>query len=123
MKDYKVNIPNVKNSQHMISDEMHAGDNAADRERIVSRITESEQTGELDETPERDTEKIDNRAEIEAFSSEDCKDFAKAFAKWCGKETNIYGQPTNRKHLLHQVRPFYGRMSDEDRLDMERKKK
>ena len=117
MKDYNVNIPNVKNSQHMISDEMHAGDNAADRERIASRITESEQTGEQEKTPDRDTEKIDNRAEIEAFSTEDCKDFAKAFAKWCGKETNIYGQPTNRKHLLGRVSPFYGRQDNEEKSE------
>lgn len=117
MKDYKVNIPNVKNSQHMISDEIQAGDNASDRERIASRITESEKTGELDKTPERDTEKIDNRAEIEAFSTEDCKGFAKAFAKWCGKETNIYGQPTDRKHLLGRINPFYGRQGDEEKSE------
>ena len=117
MKDYKVNIPNVKNSQHMISDEMHAGDNPSDRERIMSRITESEQTGELDETPERDTEKIDNRAEIEAFSTEDCKDFAKAFVKWCRKDTNIYGQPTDRTHLLGDAKPFYGRLSNEEKSE------
>ena len=113
MKDYKVNIPNVKNSQHMISDEIQAGDNASYRERIASRITESEKTGELDKTPERDTEKIDNRAEIE-----DCKDFAKAFVKWCGKETNIYGQSTDRTHLLNDAKPFYGRLSNEEKSEI-----
>ena len=78
------NNPQVKNEQLFLSEEIHAGDNPLDLIRIASRITESEQTGDLEETPERDTEKIDNRAEIEAFSTEDCKDFAKAFARWCG---------------------------------------
>tara|TARA_B100000925_G_C21934719_1_gene441863 strand:+ start:447 stop:803 length:357 start_codon:yes stop_codon:yes gene_type:complete len=117
MKDYNVNIPNVKKTQFILSDEIHAGDNASDCERIASRITESEQTGELDETPERNTEKIDNRAAIEGFSTEDCKDFAKAFAKWCSKETNIYGQPTNRKHLMGRVSPFYGRQGNEEKSE------
>mgnify|MGYP004406062249 CR=1 FL=1 len=111
------NTPQVKNEQLILSEEIHAGDNPLDLIRIASRITESEKTGELDKTPERDTEKIDNRAEIEAFSTEDCKDFAKAFVKWCRKDTNIYGQPTDRTHLLNDAKPFYGRLSNEEKSE------
>ena len=53
------NTPQVKNEQLILSEEIHAGDNPLDLIRIASRITESEKTGELDKTPERDTEKID----------------------------------------------------------------
>ena len=56
----KQNIPYHKPTTHNISAEMQTGEDPIKRDRMLSRITETEKTGEMDEKTEKETERVHN---------------------------------------------------------------
>ena len=97
----KQNVPQHKDAMHGISAEMQAGEDPIKRDRMLTRITNTEKTGEMDEKTEKETERVHNPDIYNAEELTEIKnDVDQGWVHFCNASHNIYGQPVNRKHLL-----------------------
>ena len=111
----KQNVPQHKDAMHGISAEMQTGENPIDRDRMLTRITDTEKTGEMDEKTEKETERVHNP---DIYDTEEMReirdDVGKGWAHFCNATHNIYGQPVNRKHLLGRQYIIFSRQKSEN---------
>ena len=111
----KQNIPYHKPTTHNISAEMQTGEDPIKRDRMLSRITDTEKTGEMDEKTEKETESVHNPDIYNAEELTEIKnDVDQGWVHFCNASHNIYGQPVDRKHLLGRQDIRFGRQKSEN---------